>query len=128
MVIDLMPVLVYVSSSTERYQPQKTGFLAEYFNSRVSLGLGIVGDIQDIVHRSLDGKRPQGWDNQISEGGEPTARYSVARQQLIYQSGSRPGNKINCARFDWIHHRGQLEPEFDEPEIFKLPGFHLILN
>ena len=79
--------LVYVSSSTERYQPQKQ----VSWQSTLTLGflgLGIVGDVQDIVHRSLDGKRPQGWDNQISEGGEPTARYSLARQQLIYQNAS----------------------------------------
>lgn len=32
--------------------------------------------------------QPQGWDNQISEGGELTARYSVARQRLLYRNGS----------------------------------------
>ena len=79
--------LVYVSSTTERYQPQRQ----VSWQSTLTLGflgLGIVGDVQDVVHQTLDGSRPQGWDNQISQGGEPTARYSVSRQQLIYQRGS----------------------------------------
>jgi len=48
----------------------------------------VVGDLQEIVHSTLSGNKPKGWDNQISEGGEPTARYSVSRQSLLYQSGS----------------------------------------
>lgn len=44
------------------------------------LGLDIVGDIQNEVHRATDGQNAAGWGSQISEGGELTARYSVARQ------------------------------------------------
>lgn len=79
--------LVFIASTHDRYQP----------NGEVSwqstltlglLGLDIVGDIQDGYH-SISGNKPaRGWDNQISDGGEPTAGYSLARQQLLYKSGS----------------------------------------
>jgi len=79
--------LVYVSSTRERYQPAGQVSWQSTFTLGV-MGLSIVGDIQDWVHSSIGGDRPQGWHNQISEGGEPTARYSVARQELMYKSDS----------------------------------------
>lgn len=79
--------LVYVSSTRERYDPAYQLSWQSTFTLGV-MGLSIVGEIQDLVHSSFDGKRPQGWQNQISDGGELTARYSVARQRLLYQSGS----------------------------------------
>lgn len=47
------------------------------------LGLGLVGDLQNIAHKSTDGTKAEGWNNQISEGGEITGRYSLARQQYF---------------------------------------------
>ena len=44
------------------------------------LGLDLVGDIQNEVHRATNSQKANGWHNQISDGGELTARYSVARQ------------------------------------------------
>lgn len=46
------------------------------------LGLDLAGDVQDVVHAAIDSQDPKGWDNQISNGGELTARYSVAHQRL----------------------------------------------
>jgi len=43
------------------------------------LGLPIVGDAQKALHRAVGATQPLGWENQISNGGEPTLRYSVAR-------------------------------------------------
>ena len=48
-----------------------------------ALGLNFVGDAQNAVHDITDSQRANGWRNQISEGGEITARYSIARQQVI---------------------------------------------
>ena len=52
------------------------------------MGLDLVGDVQNIVHSSYGGTEPKGWNNQISDGGEPTARYSISRQSLIFKSDS----------------------------------------
>ena len=46
------------------------------------LGLDLVGDLQNEVHKATGSDRARGWSNQISDGGELTARYSVARQRL----------------------------------------------
>ncbi len=48
-----------------------------------ALGLGIVGELQDLVHEVTNSEKPQGWDNQISEGGELTGRYVIARQKYF---------------------------------------------
>lgn len=50
------------------------------------LGLDFVGDSQNAVHSLIGAERANGWRNQISDGGELTARYSVARQQLVETS------------------------------------------
>jgi hypothetical protein len=49
--------------------------------------LGIIGseigeDVQKELHRLLGNEVPQGWDNQISNGGELTAMYTTTRQKL----------------------------------------------
>ncbi len=50
------------------------------------LGLDIVGDLQNDVHSAIGSEQAQGWEHQISDGGEPTARYSIARQRLWHSS------------------------------------------
>ncbi len=77
--------LLYVSSSTETYDFSRD----ISWNSSLTiglLGLGLVGELQKTVHEATDGKQPQGWDNQISEGGELTAKLNIARQSLIFQN------------------------------------------
>ncbi len=46
------------------------------------LGLELVGDIQNAAHDAINSDRANGWQHQISDGGELTARYSIARQRL----------------------------------------------
>lgn len=48
-----------------------------------ALGLNLVGEFQNTIHDKLDANEAVGWDNQISEGGELTARYAIARQQYL---------------------------------------------
>jgi len=79
--------LVYVSSSREHYNRSSQVSWQSTLTLGI-LGLSIVGDIQGRVHSLYDGDIPMGWDNQISNGGEPTARYSVSRQSLLFKSGS----------------------------------------
>lgn len=79
--------LVYVSSSHERYQA--IGEVSWQSTLTIGvLGLDIVGDLQKGVHSITGSDQPKGWHNQISQGGEPTARYSVAREHLLYKNGS----------------------------------------
>ncbi|HTT38322.1 MAG TPA: lipid A deacylase LpxR family protein [Burkholderiales bacterium] len=47
------------------------------------LGLPAAESVQRALHRLTDSIEPQGWAHQISAGGEPTVRYSAARQELL---------------------------------------------
>ncbi|WP_129641632.1 lipid A deacylase LpxR family protein [Peristeroidobacter agariperforans] len=46
------------------------------------LGLSVSESLHSAVHELVGSERPLGYDHQISAGGEPTARYTLARQQL----------------------------------------------
>ena len=48
-----------------------------------ALGLRIAEKLQAAVHKSVGGGNPQGWTHQISDGGEPTARFVRAEQWLL---------------------------------------------
>lgn len=74
--------LIYLSSSRE--QIDLVDNVAWKSTLTVgALGLGLVGELQDVVHEVTNSEKPQGWDNQISEGGELTGRYVLARQQYF---------------------------------------------
>jgi len=45
------------------------------------LGTDIPKGIQNAFHELNGDQKPQGWDNQISDGGEPTFNYVVDRQE-----------------------------------------------
>lgn len=77
--------LVYLSSSRE--QVDLVDNVA--WKSTLTLGLlgtGLVGELQNLVHQSTAGTEAKGWNNQISEGGELTGRYQIARQQYFESS------------------------------------------
>lgn len=46
------------------------------------LGLSVSENLHSAVHELVGSERPLGYDHQISAGGEPTARYTLARQNL----------------------------------------------
>jgi hypothetical protein len=46
------------------------------------LGLSVSESLHNAVHELVGSERPRGYDHQISAGGEPTARYTLARQKL----------------------------------------------
>lgn len=54
------------------------------------LGLAAADDVQRVLHDVTGSVQPRGWSHQISDGGEPTARYSLARQALIDRFGDGP--------------------------------------
>ncbi|MGH8446835.1 MAG: lipid A deacylase LpxR family protein [Solimonas sp.] len=46
------------------------------------LGTKLVPEFQRDFHQAIGARKPQGWDHQISDGGEPTFRYTLTRQDL----------------------------------------------
>ena len=73
--------LLYLSNSRE-YEGESANTVWRSTFTVGVLGLDIVGDLQNEVHAIVGSDEAKGWRNQISDGGEPTARYSVARQRL----------------------------------------------
>lgn len=49
------------------------------------LGTDLCKSTQRSVHKAIDATRPRGWDNQISEGGELTALWTLNRHQPLYE-------------------------------------------
>jgi len=80
--------LVFVTSSEVRVldEGDRARFSSFTFGM---LGLPVVGQIHRTVHGWIGNERPKGWDHQISNGGEPTARYVEAQQWLLNDSQSR---------------------------------------
>ncbi|WP_045825945.1 lipid A deacylase LpxR family protein [Teredinibacter turnerae] len=74
--------LVYVSTSSESMDWTNQVVLRSQLTLGV-LGLDLVGNVQNLTHRTTNGTEAGGWSHQISDGGEPTFRYSLARQQLV---------------------------------------------
>jgi len=87
--------IIYTASTRELATKNPNVVLRTNFTVG-ALGLGLVGNVQNSVHKLVGGEKARGWDHQISEGGEPTARYSIARQQLRSASGAfhRGGNRL----------------------------------
>ncbi len=54
------------------------------------LGLAAAHSVQDALHSLTASTQPEGWSHQISAGGEPTVRYSTARQALLSEYGQGP--------------------------------------
>jgi len=48
-----------------------------------ALGLSATESVHNAVHSLVGSENPQGYDHQISDGGEPTARYTLARHYLV---------------------------------------------
>ncbi len=65
------------------------------YNSSITvgiLGLGAAESVQSGLHDLTGSTQPEGWSHQISAGGEPTARYSAARQELLGEYGEGSWN------------------------------------
>jgi Outer membrane protein LpxR len=54
------------------------------------MGLAAAGSVQHALHSLTGSVQPQGWSHQVSAGGEPTIRYSTARQALLREYGEGP--------------------------------------
>jgi hypothetical protein len=74
--------LFFVSSGRRYTNPE---FNVAYDSSLTVgvLGLAAAESVQHALHSITGSTQPEGWSHQISDGGEPTARYSLARQALL---------------------------------------------
>ncbi|MEJ2107008.1 MAG: lipid A deacylase LpxR family protein [Acidiferrobacteraceae bacterium] len=62
------------------------------------LGLKVAKDLQDAIHSALGQNGASGWDNQISSGGELTARYTVSAQRAYMTKYNNPERDIDVVR------------------------------
>ena len=62
-----------------------------------ALGLDLFETGQNAIHPLVGSKKAEGWDHQISEGGEPTFRYSAAYHQ--YLQSSEPDSQFKVTYF-----------------------------
>ncbi len=75
--------LVFMNNVRQRTIPSEGTTYKTVFSLGV-LGTSIPEEIQKITHDITGSDDPEGWENQISDGGEPTARYTVLRQDRLY--------------------------------------------
>ena len=73
--------MVYLSAAQEQAGAQENVVWRSALTLGV-LGLDVAGQLQNEVHRLIDSQLAEGWQHQISDGGELTARYTLARQTL----------------------------------------------
>lgn len=74
--------LIYISNTQQKVSADFQNALITSFSIGV-LGLPLAGDIQNGIHSVIGSDQAEGWDNQISEGGEPTFKYSMAYQHYL---------------------------------------------
>lgn len=73
--------LLYLSNGRVRVDADDRGAWTSNLTIGV-LGLSLSERVHDAVHELVGSEKPRGYDHQIAAGGEPTARYTLARQKL----------------------------------------------
>ncbi len=86
--------LLYLSS-TRAYVEPGTGRATTTSLTLGLLGLNLAGELQNAVHDITGNQEANGWNNQISEGGELTFRYSVADQKILGQQYGSHGTNYD---------------------------------
>ena len=85
--------LVYLSSSQSYHNPGARSGWTTSMTFGV-LGLDVFKSGQNAIHKAIGSDRAQGWDHQISNGGEPTFRYSTAYHQYLETGSADPQLKF----------------------------------
>jgi len=86
--------LVYVANTHQRYVPHNQSVLISTLSLGI-LGSRFPGELQSGVHKLIDVTEPKGWDNQISPGGELTARYALSSQRMFYSGELSGGSRYD---------------------------------
>lgn len=79
--------LFYISNTELTVQPAQN----RAFRSSLTiglLGLELAGNIQTILHEAIKSDEANGWDNQISVGGEPTAMLTLSMQDKQFTAAN----------------------------------------
>ncbi len=76
--------LFFLVNSQQVVVPQQQLAFSSVFTLG-ALGLDIAEDVHAGTHDATGSSPPMGWSNQISSGGEITARYSLGVQKLVSQ-------------------------------------------
>lgn len=79
--------LLFLSNGRVRVDPDDRGAWSSTLTIGV-LGLSLSETLHDAVHELVGSESPRGYENQISAGGEPTARYTLARHKLWVANAS----------------------------------------
>jgi hypothetical protein len=79
--------LLFMSNGRVRVDADDRGAWSSTLTIGV-LGLSASERLHDAVHALVGSESPRGYDNQISAGGEPTARYTLARHRLWVANAS----------------------------------------
>jgi len=74
--------LIYFSSAREQIDWSTNSAIKTTLTLGL-LGTDLVGRVQNEIHKYTGSTPARGWENQISDGGELTARYQVAYQQQL---------------------------------------------
>lgn len=72
--------LIYISNAQQNLILQDRASWISTFSIGV-LGLSAAGSVQNAFHSAIGSDKAEGWENQISEGGELTLKYSLTRQK-----------------------------------------------
>lgn len=73
--------LLFASNGRVRVEPDNRTAWSSSLTVGV-LGLSLTDRLQSVIHDVVGSEEPAGYSNQISAGGEPTARYTLARHSL----------------------------------------------
>ncbi|MFV2061755.1 MAG: lipid A-modifier LpxR family protein, partial [Gammaproteobacteria bacterium] len=74
--------LIYLSNNRSQVDVYKRSAITSSFTLGV-LGLKVAGELQNSLHKRVGASTVDGWNNQISAGGELTFRYSIAKQTIL---------------------------------------------
>ena len=77
--------LFYLSNSEFTVVPEKDKAYVSVLTVGV-LGLGLAENVQRNLHRTTDSDAPNGWQHQVSAGGEPTMMLSYGVQDKLHSS------------------------------------------
>jgi outer membrane protein LpxR len=97
--------LVYASTSSIARDDARDVVRQTTFTIGV-LGLPVIGDLHRALHELLQSPLPNGYAHQVSDGGEPTFRYSFSSQHRL-ASGTLGGRPYS-ARFGFTANAGYL--------------------
>jgi hypothetical protein len=88
--------LVYVTRKRHQVDVRDNSSFARSLTLGV-LGLAAASGVQREIHQLLENNQPRGWNNQISDGGEPTFRYLWEYRQLQPDRAYRDGRRLQWA-------------------------------